>query len=146
MITVTDLTDRFGEAEIAELSDRDGYQQINLQVVGRAISDAESEVESYLNPAGLVSRGPAGQLVYRQSGVVPQPLIIKCCDIARYYLYENGTTEIVATRYRQAIDWLKLVMRNPSMLTGTDTGVGNTSGINSGIVVMPNPRPNNWID
>lgn len=56
MITVTDLTARFGEDEIAQISDKKHYSTINIDVVNKAIFDAEAEVESYLNAIGLVSR------------------------------------------------------------------------------------------
>lgn len=146
MITLDDLVLRFGEQEIAELSDKNGdygYKEINLNVVNKAIFDAESEVESYLNAVGLVSRNAESQLLYVQSHI-PTALIIKTCDIARYYLYDNGVTEIVKQRYEQAITWLKLVMKNPTMLTGVygDTAQ-NTHG---GIVVKPNIMPNIWRD
>lgn len=146
MITLDDLVLRFGEQEIAELSDKNGdygYKEINLDVVNKAIFDAESEVESYLNAVGLVSRNAEGQLLYIQSHI-PTALIIKTCDIARYYLYDNGVTEIVKQRYEQAITWLKLVMKNPTMLTGVHGDT--TQNAHSGIVVKPNVMPNIWRD
>lgn len=145
MITLTDLTDRFGEDELAQLTDREAYQDIDIVVVNRAISDAESEVESYLNMTGLVVRNMAGELVYVKSPSVPKPLVIKTCDIARYYLYESGVTGIVKERYDQAIEWLKLVMRNPVMLTGVTATTGSTAS-NSGIAVMAAPPPPYWIE
>lgn len=140
MITVTDLTTRFGEDEIAQMSDKKHYSTINIDVVNKAIFDAETEAESYLNAIGLVSRNADGELVYR--GQAPQPLIIKLCDIARYYLYDDAVTNIVEQRYKQALDWLKLVMKNPSMLTGL--AESSTGQNQSGIVVMPNPKPSLW--
>lgn len=145
MITLDDLITRFGADELAQLTDREQYQVIDAAVVAKAIADAESEVESYLNAVGLVKRDAAGVLLYA-APVVPKPLIIKTCDIARYYLYENGVTAIVKERYEQAIAWLKLVMKNPSMLTGATDRNGNTDGINSGIYVLPNPVPSHWMD
>lgn len=145
MIDLTDLTDRFGEEELAQLTDRENYLIIDATVVNRAISDAESEVESYLNAVGLVGRSNLGELIYTKSATAPKPLIIKTCDIARYYLYENGTTGIVKERYEQAIDWLKLVMRNPTMLTGL-SATGGTPMSNSGIVVMAANPPPYWIE
>lgn len=146
MITLTDLTDRFGEAEIAQLTDRESYQEIDMDVVNRAIFDAESEIESYLNTAGLVSRNQQGDLVYTKSPIAPKSLIIKACDICRWYLHDEQITHTVQKRYDEAIAWLKLVMKNPSMLTGLSDGNGNTQGVNSGICVVPNPVPNMWKD
>lgn len=135
MITLTDLTDRFGETEIINLSDHDRLEVINEVVVNQAINDATAEVIGYLNPTGLIVNG-----VY--TGTPPKSLVLKTCDIARYYLYENGVTEIVEKRYKQAIDWLLLVQKNPSMLTGADNATQITA--KSGIVVMPNEVPSIW--
>lgn len=138
MITLDDLIDRFGESELANLTDKENYQIIDETVINHAIADAMAEVVAYLNPTGLIVGG-----VY--VGTPPKSLVLKTCDIARYYLYENGVTEIVEARYKQAIDWLKLVGKNPAMLTG---GVGDTgaNGTKSGIAVMSNPTPNMWKD
>lgn len=136
MIELQDLIDRFGETELANLTDKENYQIIDEIVINHAIADAVAEVVGYLNPTGLIAGG-----VY--VGTPPKSLVLKTCDIARYYLYENGVTDIVEKRYKQAIDWLLLVQKNPSMLTGlADTGA--TDEIKSGIVVMPNRPPNMW--
>ncbi len=138
MITLDDLIDRFGETELANLTDKENYQIIDETVINHAIADAMAEVVAYLNPTGLIVGG-----VY--VGTPPKALKIKACDIARYYLYENGVTEIVEARYKQAIDWLKLVGKNPTMLTGVIDD-GGTNGTKSGIAVMSNPTPNMWKD
>lgn len=133
MITLQDLIDRFGEAEIINLTDKDNYQAINETVANHAIQDATSEIVAYLNPTGLIADG-------MYLGTPPRALKLKACDIARYYLYENGVTEIAEARYKQAIDWLVLVSKNPAMLTGVDA----TPKANSGISVIPNTPPNMW--
>lgn len=136
MIELQDLIDRFGETELANLTDKENYQTIDETVINHAISDAVAEVVGYLNPTGLIVGG-----VYL--GTPPKSLILKTCDIARYYLYENGVTDIAEKRYKQAIDWLLLVQKTPSMLTGM-VDVGATNENKSGIVVMPNRPPNMW--
>lgn len=136
MITLTDLTDRFGENEIINLSDHDRLEVINEVVVNQAINDATAEVVGYLNPTGLIVNG-----VYAHTP--PKSLILKTCDIARYYLYENGVTDIVEKRYKQAIDWLLLVQKNPSMLTGSHEDEQGGTG-QSSIVVMANEVPSMW--
>lgn len=146
MITLQDLIDRFGEEEIINISDHDRLEVINETVVNRAIDDSVATIESHLNSTGLVFRDDMGNLGYKVQGVVqptPKGLILKACDIARYYLYENGVTDIVEKRYQEAIDWLLLVQKNPSMLTGT-TGNNGTIGDKSGIVVVANEVPNIW--
>lgn len=136
MITLDDLIDRFGETELAQLTDRENYAVIDETVINHAITDAIAETVAYLNPTGLISDG-----VY--IGTPPKALKIKVCDIARYYLYENGVTEIVEKRYKQAIDWLLLVQKNPSMLTGKKM---DDTGQKIGVEVMPNAIPNMWSD
>lgn len=136
MIELQDLIDRFGESELINLTDKEHYQIIDETVINHAISDAVSEVVGYLNPTGLIVGGA-------YVGTPPKSLVLKTCDIARYYLYENGVTEIVEKRYKQAIDWLLLVQKNPSMLTGATHDDG-MQGTKSGIAVMPNRPPNMW--
>lgn len=132
MITLDDLIERFGESELIQLTDHENYQAIDETVANHAIKDATAEVVAYLNPTGLIQHG-----VY--VGTPPKALILKVCDIARYYLYENGTPDIVEKRYEQAIAWLRLVGKNPAMLTGTAKADDK-----QGICVMPNVPPDMW--
>lgn len=143
MITTQDLIDRFGETELAERTDRERYSVIDETVINRAISDAIGDIESYLNATGLFGRDGDGNLVYAHSSILPKSLIIRICDVCRWYLYEDGVTEIVEKRYTQAIDWLKMVAKNPKMLTG-EKDENASHGINSGIAVMPTPAPDMW--
>ena len=143
MITLQDLIDRFGETELAKLTDRVSYKVIDVAVIARAISDAEGEVATYLQSAGLVSINTLGNAVYLPTVKIPKALVLKTCDIARYYLYENGTTEIVEKRYDDAIKWLDKVKKDPTMLTGPIAEQPNTSG---GISVIPNTVPSIYQD
>lgn len=153
MITLTDLIDRFGESELANLSDKDNYRLINETVINHAINDALAIIQSYLNPTGMIRQGADGKLIYvgqlcpssshqnpyddpysnpyghQAIGQVPKALILKACDIARFYLYDDGVTEIVQKRYDDAIAWLKMVSTNPAMLTGVATSNKGQSGI-----------------
>lgn len=138
MITKDDLIHRFGSDEIANLTDKEHYQTVDDTVIAYAITDASALVASYLKPAGLITETPTGSFIYTVNGTiqpVPKALSLKLCDIARYYLYENGTTDIVEKRYSEAIDWLKMVADKPQMLTGVKKG-------NSGICVIAATPPN----
>lgn len=137
MITLQDLIDRFGETELAKLTDRQSYQVIDETVVAKAISDAEGEVASYLRSANLVSVNTVGKVIYRNGTELPSDLVLHTCNIARYNLYENGTTETVEQRYTNAIKWLDKVKKDPTMLTGP---VAN-SDKGGEIYVMPNMDP-----
>lgn len=147
MITLQDLITRFNkDNELAELTDRENYTDINVTVVNTAIKDAEGIVESYLNAVGLVKRSLVGELLYTGGVIVPEALKSKTCDIARWYLHDDQVTTEVQKRYDEAIKWFERVQKNPAMLTGIDDKNGNTDGINSGIYVMANPVPSMWKD
>ena len=46
--TQADLETRFGSAELAQLTDRISGSVIDAAVVGRALADAEAEIDGYL--------------------------------------------------------------------------------------------------
>lgn len=143
MITLQDLIDRFGEDELANLSDRENYRVIDEVVINKAIKDAETTASSYLLAAGLFAIAN-DQLVY-VAGNTPAALTNALCDIARYELHVRGVTETVQKRYDDAIAWLKLVMKHPAMLTGKDTK-SSSHAATSGVAVMPNPVPSIYGD
>ena len=76
-----------------------------------AIADADAEAGAYLKAANLSFDADA----------VPHVLKLKVCDIARYYLYEDGYNQAVDERYRAAVAWFKTVVKNPNMLDGART-------------------------
>lgn len=142
MITLQDLIDRYGERELIQLTNEQPRPDsvIDTTVIDRAISDAVGEVASYLRPAGLVGVDALGNVIYTHSDELPAELALKTCDIARYYLYDNGVIDIVQTRYDTATKWLDKVKKDPSMLTGPVTKPSN----NSTVYVIPNPVPTLW--
>lgn len=97
---VQDLVDRFGAAEMAQLTDREHGTTLDNAVAQRAIDDASSEMDSY-----LASR-------YRLPLPVDPPVLkVVCADIARYRLYEDKATEEVTKRADDARAWLKDVAK-----------------------------------
>lgn len=142
MITIQDLIDRFGKSELAQRTNRNDVFDgtVDEVVIERAINDAEGELGSYLLPTGLVA-SRLGSIYYVPSLSTPDVLIAKACDIARYYLYDDGVTDIVQTRYDQAIKWLKQVQVTPTMLTGAPSAAST-----SATFVIPNTQPNYWRD
>ena len=102
---------RCGETELAQRTGRDGYDSIDYAVLDTAIADADAEAGAYLKAANLSFDADA----------VPHVLKPKVCDIARYYLYEDGYNQAVDERYRAAVAWFKTVVKNPNMLDGTRT-------------------------
>lgn len=143
MITLQDLIDRFGAEELAQLTNRQAQFDavIDEAVIDRAINDATGEVASYLLPAGLVRTGALGNVIYVPSGAIPDALLLKTCDIARYYLYGKGLTDVVQTRYDNAVKWLDKVKKEPEMLTGPKSvAVSNDQAAH----VIPNAIPSYW--
>lgn len=106
LITREDMILRFSEREIAALTDHEYGKTVNVEVLERAIADAEAEAGSYLAAAGYQNL----------NGAPPRVLVLKVCDIARYYLHEDGDTDIVEKRYKAAVEWLKAVVKEPRLL------------------------------
>jgi phage gp36-like protein len=98
--TSQDLIDRFGEQEVLELTDRNQTGVIDKAVLEQAIADADAEIDAYL--AGRYKL-PLGH--------VPAVLPRIACDLVRYYLYEDHSTEYVQKRYDDATKFLRSVAR-----------------------------------
>lgn len=89
--TQADLVERFGETEIAQLTDRDNGAVIDATVVARALADADAEIDGYLAARYALPLATAPALLTRLAA-----------DIARYRLYDERTTEAVRQRYQDA--------------------------------------------
>lgn len=94
--TVQDLVDRYGQAEMAAITDRSAGVSLDSAVAQRAVDDASSEMDSY-----LASR-------YRLP-LTAAPVVLKvvCADIARFILYKDQPLEEVRKRAEDARTWLK---------------------------------------
>lgn len=93
-----DLVERFGERELAQLTDEAGGQAIDAATVARALADADAEIDGYL--------GARYALPLTQ---VP-PLVLRlACDIARYRLYDDGVPATVRQRYEDAVAVLRRI-------------------------------------
>jgi phage gp36-like protein len=91
-----DLIDRFGETELAQLTDRASAAAINDDVLNQAIADADSQIDRKLRGRYTVPVTPA-----------PTELKPIACDLARFYLWGNGSSEVVETRYQAAMRELR---------------------------------------
>jgi phage gp36-like protein len=98
--TEEDMIHRFGEDELIQLTDKNNVGGLNTDVLTRAISDANAEIEGYLSSRYSAPVTP-----------VPTTLVRVACDIARYYLYDDMATEHVSKRYNDAVAFLKGVAR-----------------------------------
>jgi len=97
--TVQHLIDRFSEAELIQLTDRDNTGSIDYAVLDQAIADADADINAYLTAYPL------------PLAVVPANLTRLACDIARYYLHDDQAIEPVTTRYDTAIKYLMAVAK-----------------------------------
>ena len=118
--TQSDLTDRFGATELAQLTDRASGVAIDVTVLGRALSDADAEIDSYL------ARRYALPL-----SSTPAVLVRMAADITRYRLYDDRVTTAVRQRYEDAVSLLKrmssgeVALAGSTPLTAATTGSGN---------------------
>ncbi|BBL70331.1 gp436 family protein [Methylogaea oryzae] len=118
-----DLIDRYGEAELIQLTDRASLGIIDDTVLGQAIGDAAAEIDGYLS--GRYQLPLAS---------VPSVLVRIACDIARYRLYDQAAAEQVTKRYDDAVAMLRSIAKGELSL-GTDGAsaptVANTAQIES---------------
>ena len=110
------MVKRFGEQELIELTDRQGLGAIDDEVIDQSLEDATAKINGYLS-----SRY---QLPLPSVPSVVEPM---CCDIARYYLYDDVPAEQVTKRYDDAISYLKGVANGSVKLSASD-GSGSSEG------------------
>ena len=93
--TQADLVARFGESEIGQVGDTDGSGEVDPALIVRALADADAEIN-----AALASRY---QLPLPS---VPPMLTRIACDLARFNLYTDEVSDVVAMRYKRAVAML----------------------------------------
>lgn len=103
--TTQDMIDRFGQDELVQLTDRSGAGVIDQVVLGRALADADADIDSYL-----------GSRYTLPLPSVPSVLVRVGADIARYYLYGERINDLVKTRYDAAITFLQQVAKGLATL------------------------------
>lgn len=89
------MIDRFGETELAQLTDRLGASAIDETVLDAAIAHAGALIDSLLESRYPVPLDP-----------VPVILADYASDIARWRLYEDAAPENVKERYENALRFL----------------------------------------
>jgi len=111
--TQNDLVARFGEDDLIELTDKDGSQNAIVSSV----------IEQAINDAGATINGYIGGRYRLPLSATPEVLTRMCCDIARYYLYDDvlDAEHQAAKRYKDAISYLKDVAKGVVQL-GIDDG------------------------
>lgn len=102
-----DMIDRFGEAEIRQLTDRRDplAGAIDDTVLTEALEDADGLIDSFL----------AGRYTLPLADV---PKILKryACDIARFYLYRDNAGDAVKSAYEAADGFLRAVAAGKASL------------------------------
>ncbi|WKE64337.1 DUF1320 family protein [Gallaecimonas kandeliae] len=92
---LADMQARFGEDELIVLTDRAQAGVIDQAVLDGALADATATIDGYL--AGRYPL-PLAQ--------VPPVLVRLCCDLTRYYLYDEQATDQVTKRHDAALKML----------------------------------------
>lgn len=115
----TDLVDRFGSDELAQRTDRVNGTNIDAVVLGRALADADAEIDGYL---ATRYRLPLAS--------VPAVLVRLAADIARHQLCDDKVPEAVRQRYVDAVGLLKRLASGEVQLAGVaavpaEGGAGN---------------------
>lgn len=105
--TQQDLIDRFGEAELIELTDRADPPtgQIDATVVAGALGDADELVNSY------VAKRYDLPLV-----AVPAALTRVAADLARFFLHKDDPSDTVEKAYQAALKFLGDVAQGKAVL------------------------------
>lgn len=130
--TKQDLIDRFGEAELIQLTDRPDPATgattgaIVDSVLNQAIADADAEINGYLAKYTL------------PLATVPTVLVRSACDLARYFLMDDAATAQATKRYEAVLKFLREVGKGAISL-GVDAS-GNKPTPNDGAVMESGGR------
>lgn len=105
--TRTDMTDRFGEDEIAELEASGSDLQDGSARTDAALSDATHIIDGYLSAR------------YATPLTTPPALVIGwACDIARYKMWDESAPAEVRRRFEDAMSQLRDAARGTMSLPG----------------------------
>lgn len=121
--TQSDLVERFGADELAQLTNRVDATSIDALVLGRALADADAEIDGY-----LATR-------YQLPLASTAPMLVRLgADITRYRLYDDGVPATVRQRYEDAVSLLKRLSNGEVQLAGASAvavigGAGNAVAI-----------------
>nr|WP_067289908.1 phage protein Gp36 family protein [Marinobacterium profundum] len=115
--TQADLVQRFGEAELISLTDRDGTAgAIVASVIDQVLADASAEIDGYI-----------GGRYKLPLATVPAVLNRLCCDIARFLLYDVRADDQLVKRYEAVIKFLTALGKGDLSLGLPDEGEAGPS-------------------
>ncbi|MFN3313280.1 MAG: gp436 family protein [Hyphomonas sp.] len=124
--TLSDLTERAGDAELRQIADRDRDGTPDPEVIAAALEDADNTVNGYI---GARYRLPLVS--------VPALVVTWSVSIARYVLHRNGAPEWVAQDYKDAIAALKDVARGLVSLPVAEGETGPAA--QTGVIMAEHP-------
>jgi len=113
-----DLTDRFGAAELADLTG-------DPAMVAARLADASALVDGYANSRYQLPLNP-----------VPPSIVGLVCDIARFMLYKDEAPPTVAAAYSNAMRTLRDVASGAFRLEAA--GVEDAGSPNRVAAIVPN--------
>lgn len=125
--TQQDMIDRFGSAEMIELTDREEpfTSAIVASVMTDALADATAEIDSYIAVRYALPLPST-----------PKMLEKVCCDIARKNLYKDRPLDEVTENYKDAVAWLTKVSKGVAEL---DIDGAEPAGDTTGAPVLNSP-------
>jgi phage gp36-like protein len=94
------MVERFGDAEIQQLTDKNNTGAIDATILGNALADADATIDGY-----LAARYTMPLSSVRAS--IPK----RAADLARYYLYGLQVPEKVQAAHDDAMAWLLQVSK-----------------------------------
>lgn len=122
--TLQDLIDRYGEDELIQLSDRaePPAGAIDPAIVSKALTDATELVDGYVAGRYRVPLSPVPGMIQRL-----------VCDIARFFLHDDRSTEAVKDAYQAALKALRDI--SAGVITLQAAGIQAASGETSSVVM-----------
>jgi len=123
-----DMVDRFGEAELAQRTNRVDGSSIDPVVLGRALADADAEIDTY-----LASR------YQLPLAVVPEVLVRLAADMARYHLCGDAAPDLVRQRHLDALALLRRMGTGEVQLAG-GVALTTATGGSGNAVAMRAPQ------
>ena len=105
--TESDLVERFGFEELAQRTNRVDGSSIDTVVLGRALADADAEINGYLATRYSLPLSST-----------PAVLVRLAADMARYQLCADKVPESVRQRYVDAVLVLKRLATGEVQLAG----------------------------
>ncbi|MDR1063245.1 MAG: DUF1320 domain-containing protein [Azoarcus sp.] len=118
---LADLYAQFGEEEIDQIADVDRTGTPDPATVGRAIANADAEINAALAVRYKTPVSPAPRLIKRLSG-----------DLARWFLYGVKPTKEVDARAKLARDLLKALAAGEILLEGAASATGSFAKLKTG--------------